>query len=69
MVQYLINNQLARLKAGEGKVPVTIVLYMDGTYLKKGIPIRSDYRKCIYIIPGIVPDVTPDITAQYNMVV
>jgi hypothetical protein len=41
--------QMTQLKVGEGKVPVSIVLYIDGTYLKKGIQIRPVYRKCMYI--------------------
>ena len=44
-----VSFQLAQLKVGEGKVPVSIVLYIDGTYLKKGILIRSVYHKCMYI--------------------
>ena len=40
-----VSFQLAQLKIGEGKVPVSIVLYIDGTFLKKGIPIRPVYRK------------------------
>ena len=44
-----VSFQLAQLKVGEGKVPVSIVLYIDGTYLKKGIPIRPVYRKCLHI--------------------
>ncbi len=38
--------QLAQMKVGKGKVPVSIVLYIDGTFLKKGIPIRPVYSKC-----------------------
>jgi hypothetical protein len=34
-----VSFQLVQLKIGEGKVPVSIVLYIDGTCLKKGIPI------------------------------
>ncbi len=43
--------QLAQVRVGEGKVPVSIVLYIDDTFLKKGIPIRPAYSKfvCIYI--------------------
>ncbi len=40
-------------------MPVSIVLYIDGTYLKKGIPIRPVYSKCIHIIPDIIPDWVP----------
>ncbi len=56
-----VSYQLAQPKDGEGKVPVSIVHYIDGTYLKKGIPIRPVYRKCKHIIPDIMPDVLPDI--------
>ncbi len=31
--------QLAQLRIGEGKVPVSLVVYIDATYIKKGIPI------------------------------
>ena len=44
-----VSFQLAQLKVDEGKVPVSIVLYIDSTYLKKGIPIRPVYRKCMHI--------------------
>ena len=37
--------QLAQIRVGEGKVPVSIVLYIDGTFIKKGIPIRPVYSK------------------------
>jgi hypothetical protein len=53
--------QLARVRVGEGKVPVSIVLYIDGTFLKKRIPIRPVYRKCIDIIPDVMPNVIADI--------
>ena len=42
-----VSFQLAQIKLGPGKVPVSIVIYIDGTFLKKGIPIRpvySEYR-------------------------
>ena len=44
-----VSFQLAQLKVSEGKVPVFIVLYIDGTDLKKGILIRPVYHKCMYI--------------------
>ena len=56
-----VSFQLAQQKVSEGKVPVFIVLYIDGTYLKKGILIQPVYHKCMYIIPDIVCDVIPDI--------
>ena len=37
--------QLAQLRIGEGKVPVSLVIYIDATYIKKGIPIRPIYNK------------------------
>ena len=44
-----VSFQLAQVRVGEGKVPVSTVLYIDGTFLKKGIPIRPAYRKFVYI--------------------
>ena len=37
--------QLAQFCIGEGKVPVSLVIYIDATYIKKGIPIRPIYCK------------------------
>ena len=37
--------QLAQLSIGEGKVPMSLVIYIDATYIKKGIPIRPIYCK------------------------
>jgi hypothetical protein len=34
-----VSFQLAQIKIGIDKVPVFIVMYTDGTFLKKGIPI------------------------------
>jgi hypothetical protein len=61
-----VSFQLAQIQVGEGKVPVSIVLYIDSTYLKKGIPIRPVYRKCINIIPNIMHDVM-SISIRYNI--
>ena len=38
--------QLAQIRVGEGVVPISIVLYVDGSFIKRGIPIRPVYRKC-----------------------
>ncbi len=38
-----VSFQLAKLKIGPHKVPVSIVIYIDGTFLKKAIPIRPVY--------------------------
>lgn len=35
--------QVAQLRAGAGVVPVSIVLYVDATFIKRGIPIRPIY--------------------------
>ncbi len=63
-----VSFQLAQVRVGEDKVPVSIVLYIDGTFLKKGIPIRLVYRKCIYIVPDIMPDVIADIISDITMI-
>jgi hypothetical protein len=38
-----VSFQLAQARIGPNKVPVSIVLYIDCTFLKKGIPIRPIY--------------------------
>jgi hypothetical protein len=38
-----VSFQLAQTRIGQNKVPVSIVLYIDGTYLRKGIPMRPIY--------------------------
>jgi hypothetical protein len=40
-----VSFQLAQIKIGPDKVPVSIVLYIDGTFLKKGIPIQPVYSE------------------------
>jgi predicted amidohydrolase len=59
-----VSFQSAQIQVGEGKVPVSIVLYIDGTCLKKGILNRPVHRKCIYIIPYITYDVMSDIVSD-----
>jgi hypothetical protein len=46
-----VSFQLAQLRVGAGKVPISIVLYIDATFIKRGIPIRPIYCKyiCIHI--------------------
>jgi hypothetical protein len=39
-----VSFQLAQLRIGEGKVHVSLVIYIDATYIKKGIPIRPVSR-------------------------
>ena len=54
--------QMAQERIGPGKVPISIVLYIDGTFIKRGIPVRPVYRKLytmVYILLYII---------TYNMV-
>jgi len=46
-----ISFQLAQIRIGADKVPISIVLYIDATFIKRGIPIRPIYYKyiCIHI--------------------
>ena len=37
--------ELAQLRVGPGTVPISIVLYIDATYIKHGIPIRPIYSE------------------------
>lgn len=48
-----ITFQLAQISIGAGKVPISIVLYIDGTFIKRGIPIRPVYSK-LYIVLHIM---------------
>jgi len=45
-----ISFQLAQAKVGPGKVPISIVLYIDATFIKRGIPIRPIYCESVYNI-------------------
>jgi hypothetical protein len=38
-----ISFQLAQMSIGAGKVPISIVLHIDATFIKRGIPIRPIY--------------------------
>jgi hypothetical protein len=40
-----VSFQLAHIRIGDGKVPVSLVIYIDATYIKKGIPILPVYCK------------------------
>ena len=44
------------MRIGPNKIPVSIVIYIDGTFLKKGIPIQP-----VYSIYNIVYDIVYDI--------
>jgi hypothetical protein len=61
-----VSFQLAQLRIGEGKVPVSLVIYIDATYIKKGIPIRPIYCKCHNIAYDIAYDIVHDIVYDFN---
>ena len=42
--------ELAQLSVGPGTVPISIVLYIDATYIKHGIPIRPIYSEFLVIL-------------------
>ena len=44
-----VSFELAQIAVGPGRVPISIVLYIDATYIKHGIPIRPIYRE-LYMI-------------------
>ena len=39
-----ISFELAQMRVGSDKVPLSLVLYIDGTFIKNGIPVRPIYR-------------------------
>ncbi len=39
--------ELAQIAVGPDRVPISIVLYMDGTYIKHGIPILPIYSELL----------------------
>ena len=45
-----VSFQLAQARVGPGKVPILIVLYIDTTFLKRGIPIRPIYCELLLVI-------------------
>jgi len=59
-----VSFELAQIRVGAGTVPISIVIYIDATYIKHGIPIRPIYSKLhdiIYDIIFIVDDIEYDI--------
>ena len=42
--------ELAQLSVGPGTVPISIVLYIDATYIKHWIPIRPTYCELFVIL-------------------
>lgn len=53
--------QLAQLRIGDDKVPVSLVLYIDKTFIKRGIPVRPIYGKISYTSCDKVCDIVYDI--------
>jgi hypothetical protein len=41
----ILTFELAQIRVGPGTVPISIVLYIDATYIKQGIPIRPIYSE------------------------
>ncbi len=39
--------ELAQFRLGPGTVPISIVLYIDATFIKHGIPIRPIYSELL----------------------
>jgi len=42
-----VSFELAQLSVGPGTVPISIVLYIDATFIKQGIPIRPIYSELL----------------------
>jgi len=40
---------MGQIQVGPDNVPISIVLYVDATFIKRGIPIRPIYRE-LYMI-------------------
>ncbi len=53
--------QLAQIRVGADKVPVSQVIYIDATYIKRGIPIRPLNCKSCNFIFDIAYDIVYDI--------
>jgi hypothetical protein len=59
-----VSFELVQICVGPGTVPISIVIYIDATYIKHGIPIRPIYSELydiIYDISFIVDDTIYDI--------
>ncbi len=61
-----VSFQLAQIRVGPGKVPVSLVIYIEATYITKGIPIRPIYCKCHNIAYDIAYDIVHDIVYDFN---
>lgn len=61
--------QMAQISVGPGKVPISIVLYIDGTFIKRGIPIRPVYRKLHNILYTMLSNMLCHLTGKYLLAV
>ncbi len=59
-----VSFELAQICVGPGTVPISIVIYIDATHIKHGIPIRSIYSELYditydisFIVDGIIYDI------------
>ncbi len=60
-----VSFQLAQTRVGDSKVPVSIVLYINDTFIKKAPQFDQFTVSTPYIVPNIIPDIffiIPDIT-------
>jgi hypothetical protein len=53
--------QLAQIRVGADKGPVSLVIYIDATYIKRGILIRPIYCKSCNCIFDLAYDIVYDI--------
>lgn len=50
--------QMAQIRVGPGTVPISIGLYVDGSFIKRGIPIRPVYSKLYCTLYSILYDMS-----------
>ena len=58
--------QLAQQRAGDNTVPISVVLYMDTSFIRSGIPVQPIYGKSFG--PSCVPDI-PSVSVAHICVV
>jgi len=52
-----VSFELAQLRIGPNRVPLSLVLYIDGTFMKNGMPVRPIYCKlciCDMVISHVI---------------
>ncbi len=67
-----VSFELAQICVGPGMAPISIVIYIDATYIKHGIPIRPIYSELddiiydiIYILDDIINDIICSVCAYF----